>query len=65
MMKVGDPHEAAAAGHKALDDAASLRSRRAADDLRELQGFAAAHREIAEVSMLIERVEGMLVASTA
>ena len=40
IMATGDPHEACTIGHRAIDDAGQLRSRRAADDLRESRRFA-------------------------
>jgi hypothetical protein len=54
-MAIGDPHQGAAIGHQALD-AASLRSTRAHDDLRELRRLAARHRVIPAVSELSERI---------
>jgi hypothetical protein len=55
-MATGDPLEATITGHRALDDAGRLRSRRAADDLRELHRFAGAHVELLDVADLRERI---------
>jgi hypothetical protein len=51
-----DPREASAIGHRALDDAGQLRSRRAADDLRELRGLAHSRAAIPEVAELQHRI---------
>ncbi|MBB6569620.1 XRE family transcriptional regulator [Kribbella sandramycini] len=51
-MTVGDPQEAAVIGAQALKDAQSLRSRRAADDLRDLAHRASVHEPVAEVAEL-------------
>ena len=56
FMAKGDPREASAAGHRAMDDAGRLRSRRAADDLRELRRFAGCHADLPEVAGLRERI---------
>jgi hypothetical protein len=56
LMATGDPREASAAGQRAIDDAGRLRSRRAADDLRELRRFAGRHANLPEVAELRERV---------
>jgi hypothetical protein len=56
LMATGDPREAAAAGQQAMNDAGRLRSRRAADDLRELRRLAGRHARIPEVACLRERV---------
>ena len=56
IMATGDPREASAAGQRAIDDAGRLRSRRAADDLRELRRFAGRHVSLPEVADLRERV---------
>jgi len=55
-MATGDPHEASAIGQRAIDDAGRLRSRRAADGLRELRRFAGTHAALPEVSELRERI---------
>jgi hypothetical protein len=60
LMAVGDPRKAALVGHKALDEAASLRSRRAADDLRELYGFTGRHPSIPDVKALRDRLSETL-----
>ncbi|HZN71003.1 MAG TPA: hypothetical protein VFC00_04865 [Micromonosporaceae bacterium] len=56
LMATGDPREAAVIGHRALDEAGILRSRRVVDDLRELQRFAGRHSQIAEVAELRGRI---------
>ncbi len=56
VMATGDPHEASAIGHRAIDDAGRLRSRRAADDLRELRRFAGTHTVLPEVAQLRARI---------
>ncbi|GLW35240.1 hypothetical protein [Actinoplanes regularis] len=55
-MAKGDPREAAAAGQRALDDAGTVNSRRAADDLRELHRLAGEHTAIPEVAELRARI---------
>lgn len=56
LMATGDPHQASAIGQHAMDDAGRLRSRRAADDLRELRRFAGRHADLPEVADLRERI---------
>jgi hypothetical protein len=56
-MVQGDPHEATHIGHLALDDAGSVRSRRAIDDLRELLRVATRHRDIPETQHLRARLQ--------
>ena len=56
IMATGDPHEASTIGQRAIDDAGRLRSRRAADGLRELRRFAGTHAALPEVSELRERI---------
>lgn len=55
-MAQGDPLDAAAIGRQALDDAGPVRSRRAADDLRELYRLAGPHAGTAEVDALRARI---------
>ncbi|MFC4071931.1 hypothetical protein [Actinoplanes subglobosus] len=55
-MAKGDPREAAVAGQRALDDAGTVNSRRAATDLRELHRLAGAHATIPEVADLRDRI---------
>jgi hypothetical protein len=55
-MITGDPREATAIGHRAIDDAGRLRSRRVADILRELRSAADAHAARPEVADLRERI---------
>jgi hypothetical protein len=57
-MTCGDPQEAVAIGSRALDDAGRVRSRRAADDLRELDSLAAVHAGRADVVDLRQRNAG-------
>ncbi|RJO70131.1 XRE family transcriptional regulator [Nocardia panacis] len=59
VMAVGDPQEAAAIGHHALEDAEHLRSRRAADDLRDLYRIASRRIDQPEVANLTGRIEGL------
>ncbi|WP_353942814.1 helix-turn-helix transcriptional regulator [Streptomyces sp. HUAS MG91] len=56
IMAKGDPRQAIALGHRALDEVGKLTSRRAADDLRELSRYAARHRSISEAADLRERI---------
>ncbi len=56
LMAKGDPRQAAALGHDALNEAGRLTSRRAADDLRQLGRFASKHRTIREASALRDRI---------
>ncbi|MFF4911327.1 XRE family transcriptional regulator [Streptomyces sp. NPDC001260] len=56
LMAKGDPCQAAAIGHKALDDAGRLTSRRAADDLTDLSRFTKRHRGLPDVERLRERI---------
>jgi hypothetical protein len=56
LMATGDPREASAVGQRAIDDAGQLRSRRAADDLRELRRYANRHVRLPEVVTLRERI---------
>ncbi|GAA2790509.1 hypothetical protein GCM10010522_04850 [Kribbella solani] len=62
-MTVGDPREAAAIGTQALKDARSLRSRRAADDLRDLGHRATVFERVAEVAELRNDIRNVLAAS--
>ncbi|MFF0492835.1 helix-turn-helix domain-containing protein [Nocardia sp. NPDC004068] len=55
-MATGDPDEATAFGNAALLDAGHIRSRRAADDLRELAGFSEQHSKATEVEELRTRI---------
>ncbi|MGH3828867.1 MAG: XRE family transcriptional regulator [Pseudonocardiaceae bacterium] len=55
-MVTGDPLQAAALGHAALDIAGTIRSRRAAEELRELAHYAAAHQHLDEVAHLRHRI---------
>lgn len=62
-MTVGDPQEAAVIGEQALRDARSLRSRRAADDLRDLARRATAYEGVHEVASLHHDIRTVLAAS--
>lgn len=55
-MTTGAPEEAAVIGTRALRDAATVRSRRAADELRELHRFATPHNRLTEVAELRHRI---------
>ena len=56
LMATRDPRQAAAVGHQALDAAANLSSRRAADDLRELRRHACHRLNIPEANELADRI---------
>jgi hypothetical protein len=56
VMCTGDPREAAAIGHEALEMSGTLTSRRAAEDLRELAGFAVRHSRVPETLALREAI---------
>lgn len=60
-MATGDPLQAVAIGHEALDTAGTIRSRTAADDLRELSRHAAPHQQLDEVAHLRHRIATLLV----
>ncbi len=60
-MATGDPLQAVAIGHEALDAAGTIRSRRVANDLRELSRYAAAHQNLDEVAHLRHRINTLLV----
>jgi transcriptional regulator with XRE-family HTH domain len=62
-MVAGDPVEAATIGADAVDAAGTLRSRRAADDLRELARYANVHAEVGEVVELRQRIRTAVLAS--
>jgi hypothetical protein len=55
-MATGDPLQAATIGHEALDAAGTLRSRRTAEQLRELARYATAHQHLDEVAHLRHRI---------
>ncbi|MGH3815332.1 MAG: hypothetical protein ACRDUV_23265, partial [Pseudonocardiaceae bacterium] len=59
-MVTGDPLQAAAIGHAALDIVGTIRSHRAADELRELARYAAAHQHLDEVAHLRQRIGTLL-----
>ncbi|MGH3698923.1 MAG: XRE family transcriptional regulator [Pseudonocardiaceae bacterium] len=60
-MATGDPIQAATIGAAALDAASTIRSRSAADDLRELARYATAHENLDEVAHLRHRINTLLV----
>jgi hypothetical protein len=62
IMVTGDPREAAALGIQALDAIGTLRSRRAADDLRELGRFSEPHVRLPEVAELRHRIATVVAA---
>ncbi len=55
-MATGDPLQAAAIGHAALDVAGTVRSRYVSDELRELARYAAPHQHLEEVAHLRHRI---------
>lgn len=55
-MVTGAPEEAAAIGTRALRDAATVRSGRTADELRELHRLAVPHERLSEVAELRHRI---------
>jgi hypothetical protein len=59
-MATGDPLQAATIGHAALDAAATLRSRRVTDELRELARYAAEHQHVEEVAHLRQRIAALV-----
>jgi hypothetical protein len=62
-MVAGDPVEAVTIGAEGLEIAGTLRSRRAADDLRELGRYAGRHPKVAEVVELRQRIRKTVIAS--
>ena len=62
IMTTGDPIEATALGTQALDGAATLRSRRAIDDLRDLRRLSEPHVHLTEIAELRHRI-GTVVAA--
>ncbi|OPC76891.1 hypothetical protein B4N89_45845 [Embleya scabrispora] len=60
VMRTGDPREAASIGHKALETGGGLTSRRTAEDLRELAGFASRHAQVPETVTLREAITSTL-----
>ena len=62
-MATGDPVEAATIGTAALDAAGTIRSRRAAEDLRELARYAARHLTVGDVTALRHRITTLVLAS--
>jgi hypothetical protein len=55
-MATGDPLQAAAIGHQALEVTDSIHSYRAAEELRDLSRYAAAHQRLEEVEHLRQRI---------
>lgn len=62
-MATGDPQEATDIGRRALGDAMSIRSRRAADDLRDLDQIAAPYCTNTDIENLRHEIRTSLVAS--
>jgi hypothetical protein len=60
FMVTGDPRQAAAIGHQALDSAGKLRSRRAVDEVWELHRYAGRYEPIIEVRELRDRISETL-----
>jgi len=61
VMVTGDPCEAALIGGQALDAASAVRSRGAADDMRELRRFGEPHRQLTAVAELAHRIGSIVV----
>lgn len=61
VMLAGDPDEAAVIGWQALDAASTIRSQRAADDMRDLRRFAEPHERLPGVAELIHRIGSAVV----
>jgi hypothetical protein len=61
MMTTGDPLQGTTIGHEALDAAGTLRSRRTADELRELARYATTYQHLDEVAHLRQRIGTLLV----
>ena len=62
-MVTGDPLQAVAIGHEAVDIASTIRSRTATDDLRKLSRHATAHQQLDEVAHLQHRISTLLVST--
>ncbi len=60
-MATGDPLQAVAIGHEALDAVGMIRSRFAANDLRELSHHTTAHQQLDGVAHLRHRINTLLV----
>ncbi|MGH3811332.1 MAG: XRE family transcriptional regulator, partial [Pseudonocardiaceae bacterium] len=61
VMVTGDPGEAAVIGGQALDSASTIRSRRAADDMRDLRRFSEPHERLTVVAELTHRIGSVMV----
>lgn len=61
VMVTGDPGEAAAIGNQALDAVSDIRSRRAADKMRDLRRFAEPHARLTAVAELTHRIGSLVV----
>ncbi|WIX76030.1 XRE family transcriptional regulator [Amycolatopsis carbonis] len=61
VMTTGDPTEAATAGMQALEWSGAIRSKRAADDMRELRRVGERHKNVAEVAELRSRIGAAVV----
>lgn len=62
VMATGDPSEAAVIGGQALEAVSTIRSRRAADDMRDLRRFAEPHQRLTGVAELVHRIGAVVVA---
>lgn len=56
VMVAGDPNEASETGRRALASAGTIRSRRVADDLRQLRTLSEPHEQITQVSELCHAI---------
>jgi hypothetical protein len=61
VMATGDPVEAALIGEHALGSIGTIRSRRMADDLRDLRRFGESHVNVAEVAELCHKIGSAVV----
>ena len=61
VMATGDPCEAAVLGRRALEAVSTIRSRRAADDIRDLRRLAEPHEQLTEVAELVHRIGTVVV----
>ncbi|MFZ2119156.1 MAG: XRE family transcriptional regulator [Pseudonocardiaceae bacterium] len=61
VMATGDPCEAATVGGRALEAVSTIRSRRAADDTRDLRRFAEPYTQLTGVAELIHRIGTVVV----
>ncbi|MGH3564615.1 MAG: XRE family transcriptional regulator [Pseudonocardia sp.] len=61
IMVTGDPGEAAMIGRQVMDAATTIRSRRAADDMRDLRRLGEPHNNLTEVAELIHRIDSAVI----